>query len=205
MDNVSVISTNWDIILDNALQKQLNAVRKEGEDFEGVVDYCCYMSSLKEDKSIKPGLYALGKGKFNVKLLKLHGSMNWHTCPRCQRLYVDFYKTFQGLYLINPHYCRHCQINFDTGTNHSARLRTNLIMPTFLKDLNNFQIKLIWQNAGIEISEAEKVVLCKNDKPQKGFENYSADYRFKTFFSGAKLKISYEGAEAYIKNSFGEK
>jgi len=138
-DNVAVISTNWDIILDNAIQKALKKMRLKDEDFAGVVDYCCYMSSLKDDKSIKPGLYALGKGKFNIKLLKLHGSMNWLICPRCQRLYVNFYKDFQGIYLIKKHYCKHCQENFGNKKHNSILLRTNLIMPTFLKSLNNFR------------------------------------------------------------------
>ncbi len=227
-DNISVISTNWDIILDNALQTKLNMLKKTDEDYAGVVDYCCYMSSLYEDEKIKPGLYALGKGKFNVKLLKLHGSMNWLTCPRCQRLYVNFYDKFQGMYLIKEHHCSHCKNNFKGAMDKSFKLRTNLIMPTFLKDLNNFQLKLIWQNAGIEFSEASevvfigyslpyadfelrqllsrmlrkdvkiRVVLSKWDKPVKGFEWASPAYRYESFFDKANLKITYEGAENYV-------
>jgi hypothetical protein len=202
---------------------------KSGEDFEGVVDYCCYLSSLRENKKIKPGLFALGRGKFNVKLLKIHGSMNWHLCPRCQRLYVDLYKDFQGLYLITKHHCAHCKSNFADVDMNSIRLRTNLIMPTFLKDLNNFQIKLIWQNAGVELSEADKVVfigyslpqadfelrqllsrmirkeakirvvLSANDKPNKGYEWCSAGYRYETFFNKDQLEVTYEGVENFVK------
>lgn len=228
-DKVAVISTNWDIVLDNAIQSKLDSIKKDEEDFAGVLDYCCYISSLKEDKRIKPGLQALGMGKFNVKLLKLHGSMNWLVCPRCQRLYVSYYKNFQGNYILKNHYCRHCQNNFENNRHESTRLRGNLIMPTFLKSLNNFQLKLIWQNAGIELSEADKivfigyslpyadfelrqllsrmlkrnvevrVVLTKHDEPQKGFEDHSAGYRYKTFFSSLNPHITYEGVEEYFK------
>ncbi len=43
-------------------------------------------------------------------------------------------------------------------------------MPTFLKDLSNFQIKLIWQNAGIEIMEARRLVFVGYSLPQADFE-----------------------------------
>lgn len=227
-DNISIISTNWDIILDNALQAKLDLLKKPKEDYAGVVDYCCYMSSLYENKKIKPGLFALGQRRFNVKLLKLHGSMNWLTCPRCQRLYVNFYDKFQGMYLIKKHHCAHCKTNFAGLIDNSIKLRTNLIMPTFLKDLNNFQLKLIWQNAGVELSEAKevvfigyslpyadfelrqllsrmlrkdvkvRVVLSKHDKPVKDFEWASAGYRYESFFNKANLKITYEGAEEFV-------
>jgi NAD-dependent SIR2 family protein deacetylase len=237
-DRISVITTNWDILLDNALQSELdklnsNKIKKEKLEnpFEGVVDYCCYVSSLKEnDERIKPGLYALGKGKFNVKLLKLHGSMNWMQCPRCQRLYVDFYKIFQGGYVFTKKFCNHCKKEYKIKENENIRLRPNLIMPTFLKDLNNFQIKLIWQNAGIELSEADtiifigyslphadfelrqllsrmlrkdvqvNVILSENDKLEKSLVKYSAEHRYKSFFGDRNVKISYEGAKEFVKN-----
>lgn len=43
-------------------------------------------------------------------------------------------------------------------------------MPTFLKDLSNFQIKLIWQNAGVEIMEARRLVFVGYSLPQADFE-----------------------------------
>jgi len=172
IDKVAVMTTNWDIMLDNWVY---NLMRKEkkpnGLKFSGVVDYCCYISSLEtNDESIKPGLYAIGKGRYNVKILKLHGSLNWMQCPRCQRLYVKFYKTFNGGYIFDKKYCRHCSSNFKEEQNESNLLSTNLIMPTFLKNLNNIQNKLIWQNAGIELSEASKVVFLGYSLPQADFE-----------------------------------
>ena len=43
-------------------------------------------------------------------------------------------------------------------------------MPTFLKDLSNFQVKLIWQNAGVEIMEARRLVFVGYSLPQADFE-----------------------------------
>lgn len=164
-DPISVISTNWDILLDNSIKKQI-----EYDSHKGVVDYCCYISSLHDDDTIKPGLWALGKGKYNVKLLKIHGSMNWLSCPKCQRLYVAFYDKIAEYGIYKNRFCKHCSRNFKENRTVATALRSNLIMPTFLKDLNNFQIKLIWQNAGVELSEASKVVFIGYSLPQADYE-----------------------------------
>lgn len=171
-DKVSVITTNWDIMLDNIVHTLMSKETKpKGLKFSGVVDYCCYISSLeKNDDSIKPGLYAIGKGRYNTKILKLHGSLNWMQCPRCQRLYVKFYQNWNGGYVFDEKYCRHCDSNFGVKSEESNLLSTNLIMPTFLKNLSNVQNKLIWQNAGIELSEATKIVFLGYSIPQADFE-----------------------------------
>lgn len=165
VDPVSVISANWDILLDNSIYEALRS-----GDHDAVVDYCCYISSRDEsDESIKPGLEKLGQGGFNVKLLKLHGSLNWLQCPRCMRLYARFFKKDGVLDYDNLESCRHCDSNFpEELDNH--KLASNLIMPTFIKDLSNPQYKIIWQNAGIEISEADKIVFIGYSLPNADFE-----------------------------------
>lgn len=236
-DRVSVITTNWDIMLDNSVHNLMsNEEKPKGLKFSGVVDYCCYISSLdKKDDSIKPGLYAIGKGRYNVKILKLHGSLNWMQCPRCQRLYVKFYQKWNGGYIFDKKYCRHCDSNFGIKGEDANLLSTNLVMPTFLKNLDNVQNKLIWQNAAIELSEATKIVFLGYSLPQADFEfkqllsrmlrknveieavlvtrdnpkfyddqdssrYQTAGYRFENFFSGRKIKISYDGVGEYIRN-----
>jgi len=221
VDPVSVISTNWDILLDNSIYNSIRNCRELG-----VVDYCCYVSSYdKTDNTVKPGLEILGKGGFNVKLLKLHGSLNWLQCPKCHRIYVKFNEKIA----MNPYgnvtkpSCRHCNDNF--GKFKSHELNSNLIMPTFLKDLSNPQYKIIWQNAGIELSEAKKIVFIGYSLPQADFEMRQllsrmvdknteievVDYRnedypetyetllknFKQFF-GREVKGHEKGASTYI-------
>lgn len=166
IDPVSIISTNWDILLDNSIY---NKIRQQSD--LGVVDYCCYISSYDEfDNTVKPGLEILGQGGFNVKLLKLHGSLNWLQCPKCQRIYVKFNEkiAMNPFGNITQPTCRHCDGNF--GKQKSHNLVANLIMPTFLKDLSNPQYKIIWQNAGIELSEAKKIVFIGYSLPQADFE-----------------------------------
>lgn len=164
-DPVSVISTNWDILLDNSIKNEIERNHQNN----AVVDYCCHISSFElNDKTVRPGLEMLGLSGFNVKLLKLHGSLNWLQCPRCLRVYVDFYNKIAIRQYVHPENCRHCDNHF--GRYNSHKLVSNLIMPTFLKNLSNPQYKLIWQNAGIELSEANKIVFIGYSLPQADFE-----------------------------------
>jgi hypothetical protein len=43
-------------------------------------------------------------------------------------------------------------------------------MPTFLKDLTNCQVKLVWQNAGVELMEARHLVFIGYSLPNADFE-----------------------------------
>jgi hypothetical protein len=168
-DPFSIISLNWDILLDNALSDAL--LQKDGpvtDDYApfGVVDYCCYISSLRaDDRRIRTGLWALGCRGYNIKLLKLHGSMNWLQCPNCQQLFIGFDEKHNIVNFTRPQPCRHCG-----QQDNESLLRGSLVMPTFLKDLSNFQVKLIWQNASVELMEARRLVFVGYSLPPADFE-----------------------------------
>lgn len=171
-DQISIITTNWDLLVDNSLNslvKQFSENEKNiGRKRLAVVDYCCYISSLEDDEFIKPGLLALGKEGYNIKYLKLHGSMNWLHCPNCQRMYIKYNE--KTMLIKNKYYCKHCETNFKINKTNAIKLRSNLLLPTFIKDLSNIQIQLVWQNAGIELSEATKVVFIGYSLPSADFE-----------------------------------
>ncbi|EOT7837962.1 TPA: hypothetical protein ACP31J_001102 [Pseudomonas aeruginosa] len=218
-DPVSVISTNWDILLDNSIYKSLHS----GYGYNGVVDYCCYISSRdKSDETVVPGLEKLGQGGFNVKLLKLHGSLNWLQCPRCARLYAKFFEKEAIQNFDSPTSCRHCDNNFPEEHGRHI-LAPNLIMPTYLKDLSNPQYRIIWQNAGIEISEADEIVFIGYSLPYADFEMrqllsrmtrksariHVVDYQamenrekvishWSKFFGKREIKFSFDGAKSFI-------
>jgi NAD-dependent SIR2 family protein deacetylase len=219
-DPVSVISTNWDILLDNSIYQAI--IDRE---HKAVVDYCCYISSRDEaDETIKPGLEKLGQGGFNVKLLKLHGSLNWLQCPRCMRLYARFSSKDGVIDYGNRESCRHCDKNFPEESGKHL-LASNLIMPTYIKDLSNPQYKIMWQNAGIEISEADRIVFIGYSLPSADFEmrqllsrmtrknvkievvDYCRDTELREsikkhwekFFGGREISYFFDGAKNYIK------
>lgn len=227
-DPLSIISLNWDILLDNALHFALES-RTPGtvSDYDpfGVVDYCCYVSSLDAgDPRIRSGLWSLGCRGYNVKLLKLHGSMNWLQCPNCQRLFVQFGLKQDILNRIGSEPCRHCK-----KSGYDNYLAGSLVMPTFLKDLSNFQIKLVWQNAGVELMEARRLVFIGYSLPNADFEfrqllsrmvhkeaivevvlrkgvgadarrRYEAEEeRYRQFFGGRQLVFHTAGVEDFVK------
>jgi hypothetical protein len=168
-DPLSIISLNWDILLDNAIHSALqdrDPVIEGDYDPFGVVDYCCYISSVDAgDMRIRSGLWSLGCRGYNVKFLKLHGSMNWLQCPNCQRLFVQYGLKEDILERVGDTCCRHCQ-----KSGYENPLAGSLVMPTFLKDLTNFQVKLVWQNAGVELMEAKHLVFIGYSLPQADFE-----------------------------------
>jgi hypothetical protein len=213
-DPLSIISLNWDILLDNALHfalEQQTPGNVGDYDPFGVVDYCCYISSLDAgDPRIRSGLWSLGCRGYNVKLLKLHGSMNWLQCPNCQRLFVQFGLKQNILHRVGRDWCRHCK-----KSGYKNRLAGSLVMPTFLKDLTNFQIKLVWQNAGVELMEARKLVFI-------GYSLPHADFEFRQLLSrmvhknavievvlykgkGADARRRYEAEEERYRQFFGER
>jgi hypothetical protein len=221
-DPLAVISLNWDILLDNALNDALrakdNGMRGDYDPF-GVVDYCCYISSVDpKESTIRTGLWSLGCRGYNVKFLKIHGSMNWLQCSNCQQMFVGFDEKLILRIIENPMYCRHCK-----KQGNRSQLRGSLVMPTFLKDLRNFQIKLVWQNAAIELMEARRLVFIGYSLPHADFEfrqllsrmvhkeakidvvlwgkakSYRAEReRYKSFFSKHTLRFFPKGAEAYV-------
>ena len=201
-DPLAVISLNWDILLDNALNDALhakdNGMRGDYDPF-GVVDYCCYISSVDPGESrIRTGLWSLGCRGYNVKFLKIHGSMNWLQCSNCQQMFVGFNEKLILRIIKEPLYCRHCE---KQGNN--SLLRGSLVMPTFLKDLRNFQIKLVWQNSAIEIMEARRLVFI-------GYSLPFADFEFRQVLSrmvhkDAKIDVVlWEGASDDEKRTYQE-
>ena len=98
-------------------------------------------------------------------------------------------------------------------------------MPTFIKDLSNPQYKIIWQNAGIEISEADEIVFIGYSLPNADFEMrqllsrmtrksakiHVIDYRpekegrkeleahWSKFFGKRDIKFSFDGAKYFIE------
>lgn len=226
LDPVSVISTNWDTLLDDSIKSQISTYYPN----DAVVDYCCHFSSFgSNDQSVMPGLEMLGLGGFSVKLLKLHGSLNWLQCPKCLRLYVDFHNRIAIGQYVTPVNCRYCDTQF--GVQSSHKLISNLIMPTFLKNFSNPQYKLVWQAAGIELSEASRIVFIGYSLPQADFEMRQllarmvrkdarivvVDYgnpeehriaekmkRYEVFFGRRKPRFFLEGARSYIMNHLDE-
>ncbi|MHB8110904.1 MAG: SIR2 family protein [Syntrophorhabdaceae bacterium] len=191
-DTIAVISPNWDTVLEYFIEKYLESANKP----KTRIDYCTYTHGLDNKQRI-PHLNIKAKGYYNIKIMKLHGSMNWLYCSNCGRLYVD--KSDIGLDIKE---CPYCEIT--PGTNF---LEPIIITPSLLKELNNLHIKNIWQNAFINLQEASEVIFV-------GYSLPLADFEFKHVLKkgikvGTRMKVilvsqdkSNGTAERY-KNFFG--
>jgi hypothetical protein len=158
-DPFGFISLNWDIILDNAIGEVCQSFSGNNRNRKVGIDYCCYAT----DRSTRLG-WRMWKasGAFNIKIQKLHGSFNWLLCRRCGRLIYEVGKKATLLTFINKTPCDYCRS--------ASSLGSLFITPTLLKDLNNTHLRMVWHNAGLDLMEAERVVLVGYSLPPADFE-----------------------------------
>lgn len=228
VDSFSIISTNWDILIDNAIK--LRTIENDQ-----AIDYCFPVLPYGDETSLSNILDSAKR--FKIKILKLHGSMNWLRCQWCQRIYVTFFeKIALDDYLRKPP-CVFCQRNYSDESESEVRasLVSDLVMPTFLKVLNNVHLKLVWHTAAIELSEADKIVFMGYSFPLADFElrqllsrsiKRSAnidvvlhasdappphpsdgksfpEFRYRSFFGKHAVRFYYNGVESYINGIAG--
>lgn len=166
-DNFSILTLNWDTLLEKAIYEVC-----ERSKHHILPDYCFYDYSYKDNEEWIPSTLLKSNQYYNIKILKLHGSFNWLVCPRCQRIMVDWHEDISinelGGVDANKKFCRFCK-------NENERmddpiLQSLFITPTFLKELSTINIKNIWHNAFIELSEASKIVFMGYSFPDADFE-----------------------------------
>ena len=170
----SVITFNYDLLLDYALYKQ-----------KLKVNYC--LNEINEDK------------ENHVKLIKLHGSLNWFMQENEKKdvvpLYLDdifedtkYYLNIGGedkLFYIDP-------IKWLSGKHFKYNGKNIipepiLVPPTFNKMENNKRIVNVWKQASLELTKAENILIC-------GYSHPETDIFFKYLFA---LGIS---GDSIIKN-----
>jgi len=223
-DKFSIISTNWDIILDN---KFFRGLQGSGS----VVDYGCHVTGIDSNDSVIPPLVAKTNGGYTIKYLKIHGSLNWLKCPNCQRIYVSKNEKIAIPEHTLEKKCRICERQA-FAENGGINLSPHILMPTFLKAMSDVQFKMIWNQAAKEISEASKIVFIGYSFPQADFELRqllarhvpnkceirvvlhsndgsgplpnsdiywtSPEFRYKSFFGKRLKSVSYDGVEEFV-------
>ncbi len=173
----SIISSNWDCILDGSLYWSFLQKNKKKID----IDYCCFTHPFEGIKRHTPSILQRAKGIYNIKIMKLHGSVNWVICPNCGCLFVglgsDPEKGYE--YLMGKD-CPECTKVLKTKDEFFKLplLEPLIISPTFMKQFDNPHIAYIWHNAYIELSKAKKVVFI-------GYSLPYADYHLRTLLKRA--------------------
>ncbi|MCL2410115.1 MAG: hypothetical protein FWC97_00590 [Treponema sp.] len=172
-DLLTIITMNWDSILEKEIYRLCREYNNAGSKIKIYPDLCFYDYCFnKSDKRIISTHIKAKKNK-NIKFLKLHGSINWLVCPNCKRIYVDYDEDiaiYELCYeLSTERLCPECIKEF-IKDNDVPRMNSILITPTFIKDLNILQLKNIWHNALIDISEASKIIIIGYSFPEADFE-----------------------------------
>jgi hypothetical protein len=149
----SILSLNYDIIVDNALY----LFRRSSPVDYGLSIRYALEKNLYVD--IKPEPYKLpNESQRNLPpLYKLHGSLNWLYCPSCQQLDVTMGE--KGVRYIyeedNDFACPDCQGRYDPL----------IITPTLLKTYNNILLREVWRQAEDKVSKADEVVFIGYSLP----------------------------------------
>lgn len=177
----SIITFNWDVLLDDALNResilyhQFNYdLGKEPNRYALHGDHYCSLLSSIFKKSSEIDLTYRVLGSITGKYIKLHGSVDWNIC---KNPFCDFYsKPIPTLLPLENRTCRAC---FETCD-------TLLIPPTFKKSINQVPfIRNQWNVASEEISKATKMVIWGYQIPPTDF--YS-EWLFMKVRKNRKLK-----------------
>jgi hypothetical protein len=89
-DPFSIISLNWDTLIEDRIYECIESVHA----YKKIdVDYGNYSTPIHASCRHTPSIIQKAKRIYNIKILKLHGSINWLLCPNCNRLYTGLGST----------------------------------------------------------------------------------------------------------------
>ncbi len=154
-NDVSFITFNYDTCLEFALVRQ------------GLgIDYGLPEPFLNNDEN---------NYQFRVPVLKLHGSINWATCPKCGTLHpteVDPYRRAHLIHLLDSP----SELKLQLGTNIAGKIHLKcgaaldpipfLVPPTWNKSsTTSAGLQEVWRRAAKELGSAENIVVIGYSLP----------------------------------------
>jgi hypothetical protein len=149
--NDSILSLNYDIIVDNALST------RSGPGL--LIDYGLSVRYAREYPNLQSAYNLSERPQQNLPppLYKLHGSLNWLYCPSCQQLDVTIGE--KGVHYIyeegSDFACPECQGRYDPL----------IITPTLVKSYDNILLREVWRRAEDKVSKADEVVFIGYSLP----------------------------------------
>jgi len=163
--SATVISTNYDIVMDNALANTANinygvAVRMPVERKGGRPE----RARPDEVHHFQP--HPLFQGAHQVgplPMLKLHGSLNWLYCPRCDELDITLGKKGAVDILTEPVVSR-CAARDCT-----ARYEAVIVGPSLVQRYDNRILRDTWRLAEKALQEAPKLVTIGYSLPEADY------------------------------------
>ncbi len=189
-----IVTTNWDILVDSARCMRFGATETDyGTDAEIIGDKASSRTHWQDPALAKvreAGLLREAerpkKSPKRPKLLKLHGSLNWLHCPRCQRLRIDVKNVIAHRARAEGSASRgapcECGVAF---------FESVLVTPTFVKSYRNRHLMNIWSTAQRELAEVGRWVFV-------GYSLPDDDIHIKTLLLKAKQMRADRSADLEI-------
>ncbi|EJB01762.1 hypothetical protein Rleg9DRAFT_0506 [Rhizobium leguminosarum bv. trifolii WSM597] len=200
-----VVTTNWDILIEEALCAQRGSV---------AIDYGANLINVTTcgvPRSVAPA---------GPQVLKLHGSFNWLHCPHCRNLYAN------PNLMIAPEPVRRWPI--DKECDCGAELVGVLITPTYLKTYQIPQLLEIWRKAQKALEFSPQWIFIGYSLPNDDLwirgmlmrafairrhsgalpeitvvsrgPNKDLEQRYKRLFRGANFRFFDQGVEKFVEN-----
>lgn len=161
----TVVSLNYDVIVDNAM-----FMLSESLSHASPPDYCVDISTQRYRDFCKGGTFG--------NLLKIHGSLNWLYCEKCKRLDLFVSKGMRTAKALHELY--HTAPFDDAYSCRGTRCRNHpacdgfvnpiLITPTFVKDYENPHIDKVWKMAESKLKEADRAIIIGYSLPTDDVE-----------------------------------
>jgi len=150
------------------LSRQPNGMRRIAFitfNYDICLDFALFQRTLPVDYCLGP---MVGHG---VKLMKLHGSLNWSRCGVCGQVIALEVRDFLRDKFLFPLDHPQIHILISTGlerlTHCNAHLSSEPFMapPTWNKTQYHTQLESVWRAAAQELSEAENIFICGYSLP----------------------------------------
>lgn len=176
------ISTNYDLLIDNALIKLFPTYKLDYS-----IDFINFEKKYSTWKKISD------KDR-RIKLFKIHGSLNWMFCPSCNSIKITPKRkgVNQMLYareLVEKDIrCGDCETDY----------RPIIIPPTFYKNMSNVFLSNIWNKAERELLKTDHLVFC-------GYSFPDADMHIKYLVKRAQINKGRDLKITIINNHKGKK
>ena len=161
--DVVFVSTNYDILIDNALDEEY--------DHDVDVDYGIEFRNFD-----RPNDWTRPRRNRSIHLFKPHGSLNWLFCPTCNELEITPKEKGVVTHLIADYAhatCGHC------GSVYAPLI----VPPTFYKDMNNVFLSAIWNRTDVTLRKVNHIIFC-------GYSFPDADIHIKYLLKRAQTNRS---------------
>jgi len=133
---LTLISTNYDLPVDQWLFSSFGASNSDGS-YDRIAEAFDFGLAWRSEHSVSYGR----PSKPQIRLYKLHGSLNWLRCELCEYVYVNTRGS-----IIHQAFVNEVRPTNQCICGH-APLRSVLVTPSFIRDIRDVALLTIWNSA----------------------------------------------------------